>query len=272
MWGAVIGDIIGSAFEWHNVKTTEFELFSKETRFTDDTVMTVAVADAILNIEHHKNPMHYAAQRKMTYACKLREYGRKYPDAGYGEMFNQWLSSQEPKPYRSYGNGSAMRVSPIGFAFHSLDQVLKEAEMSACVTHNHREGIKGAKAVASAVFIARTGGSKSDILSYVQKQFHYHISGRLDDIRPTYQFDSSCQGSVPHAMIAFLESENFEDAIRKAISIGGDSDTIACIAGAIAHAFYKKIPEHMIDRSRLILDYGLKRIIDEFNVQYGITI
>lgn len=185
-------------------------------------------------------------------------------------MFNEWLSNREQKPYRSYGNGSAMRVSPIGFAFNSIDEVLREAKRSAVVTHNHREGIKGAQAVASAVFLARTGCSKKDIRQYIEKKFHYNLNQRLEDIRPYYKFDSSCQGSVPQAIIAFLESENFEDAIRNAISIGGDSDTIACITGGIAQAFYKEIPVYIVDKVRFILDSGLKRVLDSFNDRYRI--
>lgn len=174
------------------------------------------------------------------------------------------------KPYKSFGNGSAMRVSPIGFAFDSLEDVLKEAKRSAVVTHNHREGIKGAQAVASAVFLARTGGNKKQIKDFIEKKFRYNLSQRLDDIRPNYKFDSSCQGSVPQAIIAFLESENFEDAIRKAISIGGDSDTIACIAGGIAQAYYKEIPGFIVDRVRFILDSGLKRTLDKFNERFNV--
>lgn len=270
MVGAIAGDIIGSVFEWHNVKTVDFQLFSRDSRFTDDTVMTIAVADAILNKQPNKNFFIDSTMSKKTYINKLREYGKKYPDAGYGQMFNEWLSNREQKPYRSYGNGSAMRVSPIGFAFNSIDEVLREAKRSAVVTHNHREGIKGAQAVASAVFLARTGCSKKDIRQYIEKKFHYKLNQRLEDIRLYYKFDSSCQGSVPQAIIAFLESENYEDAIRNAISIGGDSDTIACIAGGIAQAFYKEIPIYIVDKVMFILDSGLKRVLDSFNDRYGI--
>ncbi|HEY9059911.1 MAG TPA: ADP-ribosylglycohydrolase family protein [Pseudobacteroides sp.] len=272
MLGAIVGDVIGSTFEWHNVKSVDFQLFSSQSRFTDDTVMTIAIADAILNKERHKNFIIDSIQSKKTYAYKLREYGKKYPDAGYGQMFNEWLSSQELKPYKSYGNGSAMRVSPIGFVFDSLEDVLKEAKRSAVVTHNHREGIKGAQAVASAVFLARTGSDKKQIKDFIEKKFRYNLSQRLDDIRPNYRFDSSCQGSVPQAIIAFLESESFEDSIRKAISLGGDSDTIACIAGGIAQAFYKEMPGFIVDRVRLILDSGLKRILDKFDERFNVSL
>jgi ADP-ribosylglycohydrolase len=269
MLGAIIGDVIGSAYEWRNVKSTDFELFSSRTRFTDDTVLTVAVADAVMYILD-QNPAWSVGERKKVYASKLKEYGRKFPDAGYGHSFKKWLDSSLLEPYGSYGNGSAMRVSPIGYAFDSLDEVLEEAKLSAAVTHNHREGIKGAQAVASAVFIARTGGNKGQIKEFIEKQFKYDLSRKLDDIRPDYKFDSSCQGSVPQAITAFLESEDYEDVIRKAISIGGDSDTIACIAGGIAQAYYKEIPKYLIDRVWLILDPGFKRIISQFNERYNI--
>lgn len=245
MFGAIAGDIIGSIFEWHNVKTTNFELFNRQSRFTDDTVMTVAIADAILNREVYGNFIIDTIEAKKAYKYKLREYGKKYPDAGYGQMFNDWLTSKELRPYKSYGNGSAMRVSPVGFAFNSLKEVLKEAKRSAVVTHNHREGVKGAQAVASAVFLARTGRSKKEIKEYIEKKFKYNLNRRLDDIRPGYKFDSSCQGSIPEAIISFLEADSYEDAVRKAVSIGGDSDTIACIAGGIAQAYYKEIPSTM---------------------------
>ncbi|KNY25881.1 ADP-ribosylation/Crystallin J1 [Pseudobacteroides cellulosolvens ATCC 35603 = DSM 2933] len=182
MLGAIISDVIGSTFEWHNVKSVDFQLFSNQSRFTDDTVMTIAIADAILNKERHKNFIIDSIESKKTYAYKLREYGKKYPDAGYGQMFNEWLSSQELTPYKSFGNGSAMRVSPIGFAFDSLEDVLKEAKRSAVVTHNHREGIKGAEAVASAVFLARTGSNKKQIKDFIEKKFRYNLSQRLDDM------------------------------------------------------------------------------------------
>ncbi len=270
MFGAIAGDIIGSVFEWHNVKSIDFELFSRHSRFTDDTVMTIAIADAILNKDTNSNFVLDAIESKMTYASKLKEYGKKYPDVGYGQMFNQWLSSKELKPYNSYGNGSAMRASPVGFAFNSLEDVLKEAKRSAVVTHNHREGVKGAQAVASTVFLARTGSSKKEIKEYAERKFKYNLSQTLDDIRPNYKFDSSCKGSVPQAIIAFLEAESFEDTIRKAISIGGDSDTIACIAGGIAQAYYREIPGFIVDKVRLILDSGLKRVLDNFNGRFNV--
>lgn len=255
MLGAIAGDVIGSVFEWLNIKSTDFALFSERSRFTDDTVLTVAVADCILH--------------SRDYAQTIRDYGLRYPRAGYGSMFSKWLESDELTPYNSFGNGSAMRVSPVGFAFDSLEKVMEEAEKSAAVTHNHPEGIKGAQAAASAIFWARQGENKGYIKKQVESLFSYDLSPTLDEIRPTYTFDVSCQGSVPQAIIAFLESENYEDAIRKAISIGGDSDTIACITGGIAQAYYKVIPEHIILGVRGLLDQDLLKVIDEFADKFG---
>ncbi len=270
MIGAVIGDVIGSVFEWHNVKTTEFQLFSGESGFTDDTVMTIAVADALLSKQTYKNAIKDMLESRITYTAKLKQYGHRYPDAGYGSMFNDWLKTSSPKPYRSYGNGSAMRVSPIGFAFDTLEDVLKEAKRSAKVTHNHREGIKGAQAVAAAVFLAKKGEGKEGIKHRLEGMFQYNLSRKLEEIRPGYMFDASCQGSVPEAIIAFLESEHFEDAIRKAVSLGGDSDTIACMTGAIAQAYYKKIPAQMLHDTMFRLDAGMKTIIRQFNEKYKV--
>lgn len=255
MIGAIAGDIIGSAFEWNNVRTTDFELFSDASTFTDDTVLTVAVAECILNGK--------------GYARALKDYGRKFPDAGYGGMFSSWLRTNDLGPYNSFGNGSAMRVSPVGFAFSTLEEVLEEAKRSAEVTHNHPEGIKGAQAVASAIFLAKDGASKATIRRYIQRTFDYDLSQTLDEIRPAYTFDETCQGSVPEAIIAFLESESYEDAIRKAISIGGDSDTIACMTGGIAQAYFKRIPEDIIGRVRQLLDPELLRIVDLFRSKHG---
>lgn len=215
MVGAIIGDVIGSVFEWKNVKTTEFELFSRESRFTDDTVMTIAVADALLSKQVFNNLIKNELESKITYTAKYKQYGHRYPNAGYGNMFNDWLKSDNQKPYNSYGNGSAMRVSPIGFWAKTIEEAMTEAKRSARVTHNHPHGIKGAQAVAAAIFLANNGESKETIKSVVQNKFKYNLNRKLDEIRPAYKFDSSCKGSVPEAIIAFLESNNFEDAIRR---------------------------------------------------------
>jgi len=255
MLGAIAGDIIGSVFEWNNLKTTGFPLFSGKSRFTDDTVLTAATADFILN-------------NKKNYAESFKYWGRKYPDAGYGGNFALWAISNKSKPYNSWGNGSAMRVSPVGFAFGTLEEVLEEAKKSAEVTHNHPEGIKGAQATASAIFLAGHGKSRKEIKDYVEEQFAYDLSRSLDDIRPGYSFDVSCQGSVPEAITAFLESDSFEDAVRKAVSIGGDSDTIACIAGGIAQAFYREIPAEIISNVKRILPEDLLSVLEQFSALY----
>lgn len=228
MLGAVAGDIIGSIYESRPIKTKDFPLFHPRCRYTDDSVLTVAVAEAIL--------------QGVSYREALLEMGRRYPRAGFGGSFFQWLCSEDPQPYNSWGNGSAMRVSPVGFAFGDEASVLGEAERSAEVTHNHPEGIKGAQATALAVFLARTGASKEAIRQRIEQSFGYDLSRSVDEIRPGYSFDVSCQGTVPQAIVAFLDSSCFEDAIRNAISLGGDSDTLACISGGIAEAFYQDIP------------------------------
>ena len=256
MIGAIAGDIISSVYESGWMKSTDFPLFSPESIFTDDTVLTVAVADRIL---HGKD-----------YAATLKEYGRRYPNAGYGGMFYQWLYKPGSAPYKSYGNGSAMRVSPVGFAFNTIEEVLTEAQRSAEVTHNHPEGIKGAQAIASAIFLARTGKEKKEIAGYIEGQFGYNLRQTLDEIRPSYHFDETCQGSVPQAIIAFLESTDYEDAVRKAVSLGGDSDTLACMAGGIAQAYYGRIADCIVREVRQILDEDLLTIVDEFNNRYGL--
>lgn len=258
MIGAIAGDIIGSVFEGHPIKTTSFPLFSKSSRFTDDTVLSLAVADAILN--------------KIDYATALKTYGRKYPNAGYGMSFYNWMQSPETKPYNSWGNGSAMRVSPVGFAFDSTEDVLREAERTALVTHNHPEGIKGAQATALAIFLARRGAGKEEIRKTIARRFSYNLDRSLDEIRPNYFFDVSCQGSVPESIIAFLESKDFEDAVRLAISLGGDSDTMGCIAGGIAQAYYNKIPFKIIDQVKVLLPQEFMLIVDQFNATFGLSL
>lgn len=254
MLGAIVGDIIGSSYEFEGLKSTTFPLFTSSSRFTDDTVLTVAVADCLL---HGRD-----------YAQTFKEYGQRYPHAGYGGMFGNWLESADSKPYNSYGNGSAMRVSPVAYAFDTIDDVLREAERSASPTHNHPEGIKGAQAIASAIFLARTGNEKKEIRAFIEKRFKYDLGRTLDEIRPHYRFDETCQGSVPEAIIALLESTDYEDAIRKAVSLGGDADTLACMVGGIAEAFFKKIPQEIVFRARQILDKELLAIVDEFNSRY----
>lgn len=229
--GAIAGDIIGSIYEWNRTKETDFHLFTLSSKFTDDTVMTVANADWLLTGD--------------SLLGIMQDYGNRYPHAGYGGMFRSWLREDEPKPYNSFGNGSAMRVSPVGWAFDTLEDTLDAAKRSAEVTHNHPEGIKGAQATSACIFMARTGKSKQEIKEYVEKTFGYNLNRTCDEIRPTYHFDVTCQGSVPESIIAFLESTDFESAIRLAVSLGGDADTIGAITGGIAEAYYGGVPEHI---------------------------
>lgn len=233
MLGAICGDVIGSIYERINCKHTQFPLFREGCRYTDDTTLTIAVADAIMN--------------NKDYAQTIREYAQEHPLAGYGSSFIAWADNPEAGPYNSWGNGSAMRVSPVGWLFNTLEEVEVEAEKSASVTHNHPEGIKGAKVIAVSIFMARTGFTKEQIKEQIQIQYGYDLDRTLDDIRPIYEFDVSCQGSVPEAIIAFLESVDYESCIRGAISIGGDSDTIAAMAGSIAEAYYGDISQEILD-------------------------
>ncbi len=250
MIGAIAGDIIGSIYEFDNIKTTDFPLFSPKCHFTDDTVHTVALADSILS--------------GVDYTSKLKEYYSYYPNESYGNMFRRWVASPDTEPYNSYGNGSAMRVSPVGYAFDTLEETLRQAEKSSAVTHNHPEGIKGAQATAAAIFLARQGKGKDEIREYVESEFAYDLSEPLDSIREWYYFNETCQETVPQGIIAFLESESYEDAIRKVISIGGDSDTLGAITGGIAQAFYGGVPRDITDKVLELLDERLRGITVEF--------
>jgi ADP-ribosylglycohydrolase len=254
--GAIAGDIIGSSYEFNNVKSLDFELFTPDTFFTDDSVLTIATMHVLLNSADYSKVYH--------------SFGRIYPHRGYGGRFNKWLSSTNPQPYNSWGNGSAMRASPIGWYCSSIDDVLAEAKRSAEVTHNHPEGIKGAQAAALAVFLARTGESKDVIKKTILERFEYDLDRTIDAIRPVYEFNESCQGTVPEAIIAFLESTDFENAIRLAVSIGGDSDTVAAITGGIAEAFYREIPEDIVDFVRVLLGPDLMReTVMPFSEKWG---
>ena len=241
--GAVAGDIIGSVYEFQPYKKTDFALFSRSSKFTDDTVMTLANADWLLTGDSLQKIM--------------KDYGNRYPFAGYGGMFRRWLWTSDSQPYNSFGNGSAMRVSPVGWAFDTLVETLEAAKQSAEVTHNHPEGIKGAQATAACIFMARTGKSKQEIKEYVERTFGYNLSRTCDDIRPTYRFNETCQDTVPESIIAFLDSSDYENAIRLAVSLGGDADTMGAITGGIAEAYYGGVPGH-------IKQEVLKRLPDEF--------
>ena len=235
MYGAILGDIIGSPYEFDmGDKTKNFPLFTEESHFTDDTVMTLAIASAFLTIP--TDATDEAIRWEVT--THLQAWGLRYPHAGYGGMFRRWLRSSDPKPYGSYGNGSAMRVSSVSWLFDDLDMVRRMARLSAEVTHNHPEGIKGAEATASAIFLARNSHSKAEIKAYIERQFKYDLSRTCDEIRPGYFHVESCQETVPEAITAFLEGESFEEVIRTAVSLGGDCDTLTAIAGSIAEGFY----------------------------------
>lgn len=256
MLGAIVGDIVGSIYEFENIKTTSFPLFQKSCFFTDDTVLTVACAEAIMH--------------GLDYAEVMRKYFRRYPVAGYGGKFIGWAKSDDPKPYYSFGNGAAMRISPVAWAFTTLEEVLYKAKQFTEVTHDHPEGIKGGQATAAAVFMARTGCSKPEIRSYLELSFGYDLSKTCKQIRPTYRFDASCQGTVPQAVGAFLESTDFESAIRLAISLGGDSDTLACITGSIAEAFYGSVPRSIATVTLKYLDEQLLEIIRGFATKFDL--
>lgn len=241
--GAIAGDVIGSYYEFCTMKSTDFPLFNgNSSHFTDDTIMTVANADWLLTGD--------------SLLGIMQDYGNRYPSS-YGSMFYEWLRADDPQPYNSWGNGSAMRVSPIGWAFETLDETLEAAKQSAEVTHNHPEGIKGAQATAACVYLARTGKSKQEIKEYIETTFGYDLNRTCDEIRATYRFDESCQRTVPESIIAFLESTDFENAIRLTVSLNGDSDTMGAITGGIAEAYYKAVPEY-------IKKEVLKRLPDEF--------
>ncbi len=255
--GAIAGDVIGSLFEHHNTKSLDFPLFRQHSHFTDDTVLTVATADALLRGEN--------------YGSAYRRWFNRHPRCGYGKEFRNWGWSYNAGPYGSFGNGSAMRASPIGWVFETLSEVQEVAKRSAEVTHNHPEGIKGAQAVASAVFLARKKFGKNEIRNTIREQFGYNLNRTIENIRPIYTHNLSCQGTVPEAIIAFLDSVDFEDAIRKAVSIGGDSDTIACITGSIAEAYYGEVPAYITDEVFRRLSPDLRAVVDAFGTNYFVT-
>jgi ADP-ribosylglycohydrolase len=260
MLGAIAGDVIGSVYERFPVRSTDFDLFPRRARFTDDTVLTVATAQAILEGGDYREA--------------YRSWGRRYPAAGYGPGFKRWLKQDDPPALGSMGNGSAMRVSPVGLAFDTKEEVLREAELSAVVSHHHPEGIKGAQAVALAVYLARTGATKGDIRREITNRFRYDLDRTIAAIRPTYrigvQMDMTCEGSVPEAILAFLDGESYEDAVRLAVSLAGDSDTQACIAGAIAEAYYGGVSTEIVREVRNRLTPEMLSILDAFERTYPI--
>lgn len=258
MLGAVFGDIAGSVYEFANTHDYDFPLLCRGSEPTDDTYMTLAVAKALCRTYGEDDNV---IRKALTE--DMHQIGRMYPRAGYGGMFSGWLRDRNPQPYNSFGNGSAMRVSPAGWLYPTMEETLHAAELSAEVTHNHPEGIKGAKAIAAAVYLARCGASKQQIKAYITGHIGYDLSRTLDEIRPDYRFNATCQKSVPEAVTAFLEGENYEDVIRKAITLGGDSDTIACMAGGIAEAYYG-MPDHFRKEVMKRLDPEMKEIIADF--------
>lgn len=260
MYGAILGDIIGSPYEFdRGNKSKDFPLFSPDSTYTDDSVVTLAVADAFLSLPPEATDEDIRRQLIQS----MQTYGRKFPYAGYGGMFRRWLKDSNPQPYGSYGNGSAMRVSSVGWLFDDLQTVRHMARLSAEVTHNHPEGIKGAEATASAIYLARTGSTKAEIKAYIEANFYYDLSRTCDEIRPTYHHVESCQETVPEAITAFLEGVSFEDVIRTAVSLGGDCDTLTCIAGSIAEGYYG-VPEELKQQCRERLPEDLRKILRRF--------
>lgn len=268
MFGAILGDIIGSPYEFdRGHKTKKFPLFVEKSHFTDDTVMTIAVADACQNISSEMSD----EEIRKIFIDKMLYWGNKYPWSGYGMRFIRWLAKKSPQPYNSYGNGSAMRVSAVGWYFNDLDTVRKMAKLSAEVSHNHPEGIKGAESVAAAIFLARTGHSKEEIKEYIISKFGYDLSRSCDEIRPNYHHVESCQETVPEAITAFLEGNSFIDVIRTAVSLGGDCDTLTAIAGSIAEAFYgvsSKMQNECFKRLPDDLGHILRMFVADYQIVY----
>lgn len=257
MIASIAGDIIGSVHERGFIKTTDFELFQQNSSFTDDTVHTLAVAEALMD--------------RKDYGECLRRWSRNYINRGYGGMMRKWIASDDMGPYNSFGNGSAMRVSPVGFAYHRLDQVLEEAKNSAMPTHNHPEGVRGAQAIAACIFWARKGKSKAEIRQLATDTFGYDLSSSVEKLRPSYQFEVTCQKSVPESIICFLDSTDVESAIRLAVSMGGDTDTMACMAGGIAQAFYKTVPKSILEKTEEILGPELWDFVLRFCRKYEVN-
>ena len=260
MYGALLGDMIGTPYEFdRGSKTKNFPLFNEESQWTDDSVMTIAVAEALMQAGDAAEE-----QVKEELVRSMQTWGRRYPDAGYGARFIYWIFAEDPAPYGSYGNGSAMRVSSAGWLYDSLEETRKYARLSAVVSHDHPEGIKGAEAIASAIFLARTGHTKEEIKDYIIREFGYDLSRTCDEIRPTYFHIETCQKTVPEALTAFLEGKDFEDVIRTAVSLGGDCDTLTCIAGSIAEAFYG-VPDAMKEECRKRLEPEMLTVLNKFD-------
>ena len=262
MIGAILGDMIGSPYEFdRGNKTKDFLLFSRDSEFTDDTVMTIAVAEALLDAQPSADDDWI---RHRLISC-MKKWGAKYPDAGYGTGFMLWLIKENPKPYNSFGNGSAMRVSAAAWLYHTIESVRHAARLTAEVTHNHPEGIKGAEATASAIYLARTGHSKAEIKDYIEREFGYDLSRTCDEIRPHYHHVESCMETVPEAITAFLEGNSFDDVIRTAVSLGGDCDTLTAIAGSIAEGYYG-VPDELQRECMRQLPKDMLKILEQFDL------
>ena len=259
MYGAIAGDMIGSVYEFNSIKTTEFPLFSRRSHFTDDTVMTVAVAEALMKTADLSD----LAAVRAAVVKSMQRWGRKYHDAGFGGTFYHWLDKRDPKPYGSFGNGSAMRVSSVGWLAGDADQVKELARATADVTHDHPEGVKGAQATAAAIYMARKGKTKDEIRKVIEDEYGYDLSRSLAEIRPHYHFEVSCQKSVPEAIRCFFEGDSYESVVRNAVSLGGDADTQAAIAGAIAEAYYG-IPEEIVKEARSRLPEDMRVVAEAF--------
>ena len=264
MYGAILGDMIGAPYEFdRGGKTKDFPLFTEKSSYTDDTIMTVAVAEALLEVQNGSQ-----TETRDLLVRSLRKWGRKYPHAGYGVRFSRWLRSSDPQPYGSYGNGAAMRVSAAGWLYGTLAMTRRMARRTAEVTHDHPEGIKGAEATACAIFMARTGSGKEEIREYICREFGYDLSRTCGEIRPGYRHVESCQETVPEAITAFLEGTGFEDVIRTAVSLGGDCDTLTCIAGSIAEAFYG-VPAALEEACKARLPEDMREVLRRFDIARG---
>lgn len=272
MYGAIFGDIIGSRFEFdRGGKTKEFDLFTGECEFTDDTVMTIAVCEALLKVEQNTDSASdsFIADIEKAVTESMQKWGKRYPDAGYGNRFYYWIfSGRKPQPYGSFGNGSAMRVSAVGWLYDSLERTREVARATANVTHNHPEGIKGAECTAAVMYLARTGVEKTAIKEYVESEFHYELSKSCDEHRAMHRHDESCQDTLPKALAAFFEGVDYEDVVRNAASLGGDTDTIAAIAGAMGEAMYG-IPEAIMNEGKKYLSCDINEVLEQFDEALG---
>ena len=268
MLGAIYGDIIGSYYESHSTKNYHFDLFPSGARFTDDTVLTAAVCDAILYSDRKAGDFFDRRLRAKEYAYRYKQYFARYPNAGFGNLFREWAINDRLKQQNSFANGAAMRVIPIAYAYGSLNEVNLQTKLSCLYTHKHSEAIVAAQAGATATYMALHGSNKDQIRTHISQKYRYHLNTSIDDLRKSYVFNSKASYSVPPSIVAFLESTDYEDAVRNAVSLGGDADTMACIAGGIAQAYYKEIPYDISMKCNRVLDSGLRSIFRQFSEKY----